>query len=412
MPGVVGIKVMATRKKVVPLAHVMSDGQLTEAADMAKEETTAAGGSGTIVDAKRGLIYTNQHVVTNAMEVIVKLENGREVPGKVLGADIGTDVAVVQIEPNNLKAVPFANSDKLRVGDFIVVAGSPYGLSGTAKMGMVSALMRSDVAPEIFESFVQVDVVINPGNSGGAMVNTRGELAGVVAASIGNAGETAIGFVIPINMARSIADQIVSGGMVRRGSVGFAVQPLTPEIVKNHNLPFAKGAVILATAPNSMAAKSEFKPWDVIVAVNGRPIEGASDYIARIASLPIGMSVTLDIYSENRIKKFKVEIRDLNLTPAPMAAPVDLKPLVGLTLGMLLPGAPEFGNLRGVRVLEVAEKSAAAQIGLAANDVITKIDGKVVGSPEDAFAIVRAKGGAFRIDVSRRGQPAFVEIAP
>ncbi len=413
LPAVVSIKASGTRKLPVPLAQLSSDGQVNDPVFAAgSEEMTTAGGSGSIIDAKRGLIYTNAHVVKNSMEVVVKLANGREVAGRVLGADAGTDVAVVQIEAKNLTALPFGNSDKLRVGDFIVIAGSPYGLAGTAKMGMVSALMRSDVAPEIFESFIQIDAVINPGNSGGAMVTTRGELAGVVAASIGNAGETSIGFVIPINMARSIADQIVAGGVVRRGGIGFAVQPLSPEIVKNHNLPFAKGAVIMAIAPNSAASKTEFTEWDVIVGVNGRPIEGASDYLARIASIPIGKPVALEIYSKGRVKKLKVVIDDLNVAPTPMPVPGDLKALAGLTLGMLLPGVAEYGMLRGVRVLSVAENSPAALIGLAMGDIITKVGDTVIATPEDAFAAMRSKSGSFRVDVSRRGQPAFVDVAP
>ena len=412
IPGVVSIKVAGTRKTPLPLAHVTSDGKLKATApDLLTEEMTVSGGSGTIIDAKRGLIYTNQHVITNVSEVIVKLANGHEVPGKVLGADIGTDVAVVQIEAKNLTAVPFGNSDKLRVGDLIVIVGSPYGLAGTAKMGMVSALMRSDVAPEIFESFIQIDAVINPGNSGGAMVNARGELNGVIAASIGIAGETAIGFVIPINMARSIADQIVAGGIVRRGGTGFAVQPLTPEFVKKQKLPFAKGAVIMAIAPNSPAAKSIFKEWDVVVGVNGRPIEGSSDYTARIASIPVGKPVALDIYSKGRLHKAKFIVTDLNVEPVPMSA-VDLKSLEGLTLGMLLPGAAEYGKLRGARVLAVADNSSASLLGFSVNDIITKIDGNAVGAPEDAFAMVRAKTGQYRIDVNRNGQPAYVDVTP
>ena len=413
LPGVVSIRVSATKKKPVPLAQVASLNQasMTPSESFA-EEMTLENGSGTIIDAKRGLIYTNQHVVKNASEVTVKLADGHEVTGKVLGADIGSDVAVVQIEPKNLKAVPFGNSDELRVGDLIVIAGSPYGLAGTAKMGMVSAMMRADVAPEIFEDFIQIDAIINPGNSGGAMVNARGELSGVIAASIGAAGETAIGFVIPINMARSIADQIVAGGMVRRGGVGFAVQPVTPEVVKKLDLPFAKGALIMAVVPNSPATKSGFKEWDVIVGVNNRPIVGPSDYEARIASIAVGKTVELAIYSKGHVHRTKLPVADLNIQPMPIAAPTDVKSLDGLTLGMLLPGSPQWGKVRGARVLSVTEGSPAVQLGLAVDDVITKIDGGVVGAPEDVFAMARMKTAAFRVEINRAGQPAYVDAMP
>lgn len=413
LPGVVSIKVSSTRTKAVPLAQIASM-RMTEApvASDNADEMIIEGGSGTIIDAKRGLIYTNQHVVRNASRVTVKLADGHEVVGTVLGADIGSDVAVVQIDAKNLKSVPFGNSDTLRVGDLIVIAGSPYGLAGTAKMGMVSAMMRSDVAPEIFEDFVQIDAIINPGNSGGAMVNTRGELVGVIAASVGAAGETAIGFVIPINMVRSISDQIVAGGMVRRGSIGFGVQPVTPQIVKDYDLPFAKGAVIMAAAPGSPAAKSAFKPYDVIVGVNNRPIVGPSDYMARIASIPVGKSVELDVYSKGRVRRAKFEVADLTIEPTPMAAPDDIKSIAGLTLGMLLPGATDYGKVRGARVLAVAQDSAAAKLGLMVDDVITKIDGAAVGAVEDAFALIRGKTAVIRIELTRQGRPAYFDFTP
>ena len=417
MSSVVSITASSTRKKPVPiseLAQVASSVSRSVTKSMTAEERTTEGGSGIIVDVVRGLIYTNQHVVKNATEVTVKLANGRELVGKVLGADIGADIAVVQIEPMNLTAAPFGNSDKLRVGDLIFIAGSPYGLAGTAKMGMVSALMRSDVAPEIFEDFVQIDAIINPGNSGGAMFNSRGELCGVVAASVGAAGETAIGFVIPINMARSIADQIVAGGMVHRGSVGFAVQSLTQEWVKKLDLPFAHGAAITAIVPGSPAEKTGFKEWDVIISVDGRDIHGASDYTARIASIPVGRMVELDIRlkATGEMKRTKLAVADLTIEPKPMPAPADLKSLKGLTLGMLLPGSPDWGKVRGARVLAISDKTPAARLGLARDDIITRIDTDAVGAPEDAFSIAQMRTKRYRVQLSRGGQSAYIDVTP
>ena len=415
MPAVVSIRVSTTKKKPVPLAQLAEDGKPhPNNPDALTEEMTTAGGSGSIIDAKKGLIYTNQHVITNASEVVVKLADGNEIPGKVLGSDIGTDVAVVQVDVQKvgkqLVSVPFANSDKLRVGDIVLTVGTPYGLAGTAKLGIVSALMRSDVAPEIFEDFIQIDTVINPGNSGGAMVDTRGRLAGVIAASIGNAGETAIGFVIPVNMARSIADQIVAGGTVHRGGIGFATDSLTPALVEKHKLPFARGAMIMAVVPNSPASRSGFREDDVIVGINRRPIAGSSDYTARIASIPIGKPVELDIYSKGRVRRAKLSVTDLDIEPLPMRAPAEATALAGLTLGRLVPGAPEYGKIRGARVLGIADGSAVAQVGLLPNDIITKVNDNVVGTPEDVFAKAMGKSGTVRIDLTRNGQPAYVDI--
>ena len=412
LPSVVGIEVKAEKKKRIPLASVASIGATADeksSADLATE-TSSSTGSGVIVDAKKGIILTNQHVVTTASVVTVKLTDGREFSGKVVGADVGTDVAVVQIEPKNLVAMPMGNSDKLRVGDFTIAIGSPYGLDTSATLAMVSGLMRSDVAPEIFEDFIQIDAVINPGNSGGPLVNLRGELVGLNSASIGDRGESSIAFTIPINMVRSIADQILANGGVRRGAIGFATKDLTPDAISALDLPFAKGAVITMVVPDSPAAASGFKEGDVIVSLNNRPIRRSADYMARVASVPVGKPIHYEIYSKGRIKKTSLVVSALNIMPSPVPTPEGLTGLAGLTLGEVLPGAMEYGMLRGGRVLAVASGSPAAKLGLAVDDIITAVDGVPVKMPEDLFSMVKGKSSLFKLNVTRKGQPAYVEV--
>lgn len=415
LPAVVAIQAVGSRKKplsLADLAEATSAGPKADQALTVGEEMIPANGSGVIVDAIKGILLTNQHVVKTATIVTVRLNDGRTVQGKVLGADIGTDVAVVQVEAKDLVAVPFGNSDALRVGDFVIALGSPYGMETSASMAMVSGVMRSDVAPEIFQDFIQIDAVINPGNSGGPLVNLRGELVGLTAASIGERGETSIAFTIPINMARLIADQILKTGSVRRGAIGFGTEDLTPEILAKMNIPFAKGALINAIVPQSPAAKSGFNEGDIIVSLNKRGVRRSSDYIARVASVPIGTKLQYGVYSGGKVRYASLTVEELDIQPTPVTPPPNLPSLAGVTLGDLLPGAMEYGKLRGARVLSVVAGSAAARLGLAVDDVITSLDTTQVRSPKEAFETATRQSKPFRINLMRRDQPAWVLVDP
>lgn len=253
-------------------------------------------GSGVIVDAAKGYVLTNSHVVQNAGEVTVTLRDGRQLPAKLIGADPEVDIAVIQISSNNLTALPLGDSDRLQVGDFVIAVGNPFGLGQTVTSGMVSALGRSGLGIEGYEDFIQTDASINPGNSGGALVNLRGELIGINTAIVGpSGGNIGIGFAIPVNMARRIMTQLITHGEVRRGQLGIQIQDLTPDIAKALNISDTRGAVVTVITPGSPADSAGLKVEDVVVGVNGEPIRSASDLRNKIGLEQVGAEVKLDI---------------------------------------------------------------------------------------------------------------------
>ncbi len=273
------------------------------------ERETQSIGSGVIVDAGRGYVLTNHHVIANADEILVTLKNRRRLQAKLVGSDPATDVAVLKVEPNELSAVPLGDSNGLQVGDFVIAIGNPFGLGQTVTSGIVSALGRTGLGIEGYEDFIQTDASINPGNSGGALVNLRGELIGINTAIVGpSGGNIGIGFAIPVNMARRVMEQIVAYGAVRRGELGVVVQDLTPELAEGFRLDVAEGAVVTRVAPGSAADRAGLKRGDVIVALNGKAVRGASNLRTEIGLLRVGDKVRLTIVRAGRERDVQVEI--------------------------------------------------------------------------------------------------------
>ncbi|MDO9242139.1 MAG: trypsin-like peptidase domain-containing protein, partial [Methylicorpusculum sp.] len=235
-------------------------------------------GSGVIVDSRNGFVLTNNHVIDKADKIMVTLQDGRQLNAKLIGTDPDADIAVIQIPADNLTALPIANSDELRVGDFVIAIGNPFGLGQTVTSGIVSALGRSGLGIEGYENFIQTDASINPGNSGGALVNLNGEFVGMNTAILApNGGNVGIGFAIPSNMAMTIKESLVKHGEVRRGLLGVSTQDLSPELVKAFGLETNKGAVVSKVEGNSPAARAGLEPGDIITKVNGQKIKGSHD---------------------------------------------------------------------------------------------------------------------------------------
>jgi serine protease Do/serine protease DegQ len=234
-------------------------------------------GSGVIIDSAQGLVLTNNHVIDKADKILVTLNDGRQLTAELIGTDPDADVAIIRIPGNNLTQLPIADSSQLKVGDFVVAIGNPFGLSQTVTSGIVSALGRSGLGIEKYENFIQTDASINPGNSGGALVNLRGELIGMNTAILApTGGNVGIGFAIPSNMIMTIKELLVKHGEVRRGLLGVTTQDLTPELVNAFNLENKQGAAISRIENNSPAAKAGLEPGDIIVSANGRPIKNAT----------------------------------------------------------------------------------------------------------------------------------------
>ena len=253
-------------------------------------------GSGVIIDKDAGLVLTNNHVIHKADEIVVTLNDGRQLQAKLVGTDPAADIAVIQIPADNLTELPIADSDQLRVGDFVVAIGNPFGLGQTVTSGIISALGRSGLGIEGYEDFIQTDASINPGNSGGALVNLRGELVGINTAILApSGGNVGIGFAIPTNMAMTIKEALVKHGEVRRGLLGVTTQDLTPELMRAFDLKSRHGAVISRVQANSPAARAGLEPGDIILKVNGRKVKNSYAIRNIVGLLRIGDEITLEV---------------------------------------------------------------------------------------------------------------------
>ncbi len=267
------------------------------------ERRTVSAGSGVIVDAANGTVLTNHHVVKNATEITVTLKDRRSLEAELVGSDPATDIAVLKIDGDNLTQLPLANSGSLRVGDFVVAIGNPFGLGQTVTSGIVSALGRSGLTAEGFEDFIQTDASINPGNSGGALVTWNGELVGINSAIIAPAGgNVGIGFAVPSNMADTVMRQILRDGEVRRGRLGIVIQDLTPDIAEAMGLQAREGAVVATVERGSPAERAGLAVGDVVVEFNGQPVRGSSDLRNKVGLTRIGEDVRLTVVN-NRARR-------------------------------------------------------------------------------------------------------------
>jgi serine protease Do len=259
-------------------------------------------GSGVIID-KRGLILTNFHVIKGADEILVRLSDKREYRGKVMGVDPKTDLAVVRFEPPvEVRVAALGDSDALRVGEWAIAIGNPFGLDQTVTVGVISATGRSDVGVATYENFIQTDASINPGNSGGPLINLKGEVVGVNTAIV--AAGQGIGFAIPINMVKRVVDQLVEKGKVVRGWLGVALQPLSKELVQTLGLPNSEGALVASTIPGSPAAKAGLQQGDVVVAYDKTAVEDSHHLQRLVAETKVGKTVALDVWR----KKQKIQV--------------------------------------------------------------------------------------------------------
>ena len=271
-------------------------------------------GSGVIID-KRGLVLTNFHVVKGADEITIRLSDKRQYRGQILGTDPKTDLAVVRFQPDHaLTVAALGNSDALRVGEWAMAIGNPFGLDQTVTVGVISATGRSDVGIATYENFIQTDASINPGNSGGPLVNLKGEVVGINTAIV--AAGQGIGFAIPINMVKRVVDQLVDKGKVVRGWIGVALQPLSPELAQSLGLDGTNGAVAGSTITGSPAAQAGLTQGDVILSYNKIPVEDYRHVQRLVADTAVGTTVTLEVLR----KKRKVQV-SVTITEVPDAGP-------------------------------------------------------------------------------------------
>jgi Do/DeqQ family serine protease len=405
IPAVVTVRITGETLKPVEFLP-RRDGQETA---VAEKETFRSGGSGVIVDASHGYILTNNHVIENASRIEVGLSDGRRMLAKLIGRDIGTDVAVIKVEEPNLPSVAVGNSDQMRVGDVIMAVGNPFGLEGTATLGIVSALMRTEVGHEAFEDFMQIDAQINPGNSGGALVDIKGELVGINTAVAGGPDRNVgIGFAIPINMAKVVKSELIAHGRMRRGSLGLVVEDLAPEAAPVSMIGPKRGAVITRVVAGSPGEKAGLKAGDIVVGLGAKPVRGAAEYSTRVVTLPIDMPVLLTIFVEGQKTQRSLQVTEMVTVPVEHTVSRDAGSISGAALGDILPGNPLYGDVRGTQVLKVPADSAADRAGFHEGDVIVGVDGMSVRSTDDFLRVLDRTGMQYRVRLVRSGTPGWI----
>ena len=373
--------------------------------DIPQRKETKSLGSGVVIDADRGYIVTNHHVIEGAQEIAITMHNGHHFKAKLIGTDPEADVAILQADIEGLQAIPFGDSDKLRVGDFAVAIGNPFGLGQTVTSGIVSALGRTGLGIEGYENFIQTDASINPGNSSGALVNLKGELIGINTAILaaGGSGNVGIGFAIPINMVRQIADQLIEYGEVRRGMLGVIMQNLTPELSQAFGLDLHQGVVISQVIEDTAAEEAGLKVGDVVTSINGVPVKSASAMRNMVGLLRVGDEMSMTIIRESNKKTITAVIRDAK----------DLS-VSGTRINQRLAGATieekEKGGKTYLTVTEVQEGSAAWQAHLREGDIILSVNRRSVQSLEDLQKLVGDKDTQILLNIQRGRTALFVLI--
>lgn len=364
-------------------------------------------GSGVIIDAREGLVITNNHVIRGADEIMVSLNDGRNFQAEIVGTDPATDVALIKIPSENLSALPLADSESLRVGDFVVAIGNPFGLGQTVTSGIVSALGRSGLGIEGYENFIQTDASINPGNSGGALVNLRGELVGINTAIFSpgqNPGNIGIGFAIPSNLVKQISDQLLEFGEVRRAYLGVQMQDITPELANAFGIEQQEGAVVTHVVPDSAADEAGLRVGDIITAVDGARLANADSLRNTIGLMVVGQEVELSIIRDGDEKTLSAEVKQTR--QAETNGTVHPK-LSGATFGDIEEGSPYYGRVEGVMVYSVKRGSPAWNAGLRAEDLITSVNRQPVKSLE-AFKPMVQNADQLLLNIVRGRQAMFL----
>ncbi len=370
-------------------------------------------GSGVIVDADRGYVLTNNHVVEDADEIRVTLRDNRSFDAELVGRDPATDIAVLRIDADDLTDIPPGDAENLLVGDFVVAIGNPFGLGQTVTSGIVSALGRSGINPEGYEDFIQTDASINPGNSGGALITLDGRLVGINTAIIapGGGGNVGIGFAVPIDMAMAVMDQLVEFGEVQRGRLGVTIQDFTPDLAEALGVEADGGALVASVEPDTPAETAGLAAGDVIVAVDGEAVGGASELRQEIGLRRPGAEVEITYLRDGDRRTATVQLAGGSAQAATAEAGAS-DVLAGVRLAPLDRSHPGWGDIDGVVAAEVTPGSRAAAAGLEAGDVITAVNRQPVATTRDVDLALESASGAVALSVWREGRQILIVLRP
>lgn len=361
-------------------------------------------GSGVIINAAKGYVITNNHVVNGADKIKVQLNDGREFDVKLVGQDEQTDLALLQLpSPKNLSEMTMADSDTLKVGDFAVAVGNPFGLGQTATSGIVSALGRSGLNLEGLENFIQTDASINSGNSGGALVNLNGELIGINTAILApGGGNIGIGFAIPSNIVKNLSQQLIEYGEVKRGQLGIKGTSLTADIAKAFNIDAQRGAFVSEVLPNSAAAKAGIKAGDIIVSVENKPIQSFAELRVKVGTTAPGKTVKLGLLRNGKPQTASVTLDDS------ASATTSEEILTPALQGASLSNSQLKDGTKGVQVENVVKDSPAAAIGLQKGDVIIGLNRERVQSLAQLRKVLKAKPAVITLNIVRGDANIFL----
>ncbi|WAI18644.1 MAG: serine endoprotease DegP [Buchnera aphidicola (Acyrthosiphon caraganae)] len=360
-------------------------------------------GSGVIINADKGYAVTNNHVIEHANKIQVQLSDGRRYDAQIIGKDPRSDIALIQLkDANNLSAIKIANSDDLRVGDYTVAIGNPYGLGETVTSGIISALGRSGLNIEHYENFIQTDAAINRGNSGGALVNLNGELIGINTAILApDGGNIGIGFAIPGNMVKNLTAQMVQFGQVRRGELGIIGMELNSDLAQIMKINAQKGTFVSRVLPNSSAFEAGIKAGDIIISLNKKTISSFSSLRAEIGSLPVKTKMELGIFREGRIKNVIVELKHSakhNLNPENNYIGIE-----GIDLSNYV-----SNEQKGIKVENVKLNTPGSKIGFKKDDIIIGVNQKLTTNLEELKKILDTKPKILVFSVKRANDNIYL----
>lgn len=401
MPAVVSISVQGTHeiKSNVPEAFKRFFGNRQP---QAQERPFKGLGSGVIIDADEGYIVTNNHVVDNADEITITLTDGRQLKAKKIGSDESSDIALLQVEADKLTELKIADSDALRIGDFTVAIGNPFGLGQTVTSGIVSALGRSGLNIENYEDFIQTDAAINSGNSGGALVNLRGELIGINTAILGpGGGNVGIGFAIPSNMMKNLINQIIEFGEIRRGVLGVSGRSVNSDIAEAMELETNQGGFVEQVMPNSAAEKAGIEAGDVITKINGKKVRTFEELRGKIGSLGAGKKVKLTVIRDGKQKTYTATLQKAENTN-----------IAAENIHDMLDGAKleNSSKMNGIEVTAIEENTKAQAIGLRKGDIITGVNKTRTNNIAELRSFFKDNKGVFALNIIRGNSSLYLMI--